>query len=213
MVGRLLVGTQLLHDTPPLPLLPLIPALRDKRTILYILDLFLFYHPSRVSTSFSLFPLPRPPSFFSLHSRSSTGKMARKGRESRGEDTNPAFVKPKAWPVTVRYQRSPVYLPSSLASQSFPTRGLVRHPLPESSARSVVRIKAIDQPDHPAHGQYGLVATKDLKPGTLVLTYCGRVTRQDQVSPTSNYSLSFGPDLAIDAEKEGKRLPWRRGAS
>eukprot|EP00276_Gloeochaete_wittrockiana_P014327 CAMPEP_0184351316 /NCGR_PEP_ID=MMETSP1089-20130417/43546_1 /TAXON_ID=38269 ORGANISM="Gloeochaete wittrockiana, Strain SAG46.84" /NCGR_SAMPLE_ID=MMETSP1089 /ASSEMBLY_ACC=CAM_ASM_000445 /LENGTH=180 /DNA_ID=CAMNT_0026684631 /DNA_START=142 /DNA_END=681 /DNA_ORIENTATION=- len=75
--------------------------------------------------------------------------------------------------------------------------------LSQSKPCSVVRIKKISDASHPACGQYGLFASKDLPLGTHLLTYGGFVTAASCASKTSDYVLSLGADWAIDAERMG----------
>jgi SET domain-containing protein len=75
-----------------------------------------------------------------------------------------------------------------------------------------VRITPINTTSHPANGQCGLFAAKDLKPGLFILQYLGEVhaTSSDSAPGTdphaeSNYDLSLDRELGIgiDADKKG----------
>ena len=84
----------------------------------------------------------------------------------------------------------------------------------------LVKIRPITTLTHPANGQCGLFAAKDLKPGTFILQYIGEIHASpvstldepllDKPSTTdthaaSNYDLSLDRELGvgIDADKKG----------
>lgn len=86
---------------------------------------------------------------------------------------------------------------------------------------SLVKISLISSSTHPAHGQYGLFAAKDLKPGKFVLQYLGEIhpsagSSAETVETTpdisnvdrhskSDYDLSLDRELGIgiDADRMG----------
>ena len=72
-----------------------------------------------------------------------------------------------------------------------------------------IKIKSIQDPNHPAHGQHGLFASQSLAPKSLILDYLGFIDLDANASSTSDYSMNFCrglaglPDIIIDAEKFG----------
>lgn len=69
-----------------------------------------------------------------------------------------------------------------------------------------VAIQVISDPSHPAHGQYGLFATKKIPPRTLILDYVGEVHCDDR--PASDYDLSLYRtsdhiSVGVDAQSAG----------
>lgn len=78
----------------------------------------------------------------------------------------------------------------------------------------LVKITLISTPSHPANGESGLFATKDLKPGTFILQYLGEIhaslassISDADIDPHahSNYDLSLDREhgIGIDAAKMG----------
>lgn len=68
-----------------------------------------------------------------------------------------------------------------------------------------MRITPITNPSHPANGQSGLFAAKDLPPGSFILPYIGEVHGQAAAHEASDYDLSLDRDieLAVDAARSG----------
>jgi SET domain-containing protein len=72
-----------------------------------------------------------------------------------------------------------------------------------------VRITPITSPTHPAHGQSGLFAARDLKPGTFILQYLGEIhapaLEASDVHANSDYDLSLDREqgIGIDANRRG----------
>lgn len=70
-----------------------------------------------------------------------------------------------------------------------------------------VQIKSIDNPSHPANGQYGLFAAQDLVPSSFITFYLGlvHVNESEDTNKESDYDLSFDRELvlSIDAEHLG----------
>ncbi|KEY67671.1 hypothetical protein S7711_03924 [Stachybotrys chartarum IBT 7711] len=121
--------------------------------------------------------------------------------------------KPKNWPGTLPYLTAPLLCRTLTASHLVAIR---TKPPPSADIPSVaaaatqtpsplVRIQAISDPAHPAHGQHGLFAARDLRPGTLVLAYLGRVHAGGASSDRSDYDLWLdrAADVAVDAAAEG----------
>lgn len=118
--------------------------------------------------------------------------------------------KPRNWPQDIKYLPAPSQSKSLSASHlagirarpaalPFIPRDLCPCPNPW------VKITAISSPKHPASGQYGLFATRHLKPGTLILPYIGVVHPGTESSTESDYDLSLDrdADLAVDAAQAG----------
>jgi hypothetical protein len=110
---------------------------------------------------------------------------------------------PKNWPSSVRYLKENVLdksvIPPSLKLTPKDAKVLTSPRV--QGVCKVVAIKKIDTAGHPARGQNGLFALKDLPPRTYILDYKGLVTAR--ASETSDYVLTFEGDLSIDAEFEG----------
>jgi hypothetical protein len=70
----------------------------------------------------------------------------------------------------------------------------------------LVKITPIDTPSHPANGQHGLFAAKDLKPGTFILQYLGEIHISLPPTPDSSESTAIDLhatsdyDLSLDRE-------------
>ncbi|KAL2417886.1 hypothetical protein ABEF95_005166 [Exophiala dermatitidis] len=151
---------------------------------------------------------------------------------------------PKNWPPDIIYLTT-LHIPPPLSSSvlevkpptgiSTDSGGGPANPLPLitpqaiASPNPLVRITPITSPSHPAHGQYGLFATRALPPSSFVILYLGTLhgpaqqpaksedeahsqtsvnanaTSSSSTYTTSNYDLSLDRDLglAIDASKCG----------
>ncbi|KAK6856294.1 SET domain-containing protein [Apiospora arundinis] len=124
---------------------------------------------------------------------------------------------PKNWPPTLLYLTQPSYAPHVTKEQlnALRTRGPdLIYEIPLSLPRgpsALVKITPISQPSHPANGQAGLFATRNLAPGSLIIPYYG-VVHSDLALPQhksdhekSDYDLRIDRDarLAVDAAKAG----------
>ncbi|RFU35139.1 hypothetical protein B7463_g1217, partial [Scytalidium lignicola] len=133
---------------------------------------------------------------------------------------------PKNWPSNVSYITAPVLSKSLTSSHINQLRcaGKDHAIVPQNNPKglcNLVKITPITSPPHPAYGQYGLFATKDLKPGMFILRYLGEIHPSTE-SPNepldtstgvsdvdrhakSDYDLSLDRELGlgIDAEKMG----------
>jgi len=127
---------------------------------------------------------------------------------------------PKNWPPALPYLRTPSHS-SSLTPDHISS--LRKRPndtlsIPANTPKGpcpLVKITPITTPSHPANGQSGLFAAKDLKPGTFILQYLGEIHPTTSVHPdgslpvdphaNSNYDLSLDRELGlgIDADKRG----------
>jgi hypothetical protein len=110
---------------------------------------------------------------------------------------------PKNWPDSVRYLKENIVdksvSPPTLKLECKDARSLMCPRV--DGVCKIVAIKKIDSIGHPARGQSGLFALKDITPRTYVLDYKGLVTANCSV--TSDYVLSFDGNLSIDAENNG----------
>ncbi|KAE8453460.1 hypothetical protein EG329_010321 [Mollisiaceae sp. DMI_Dod_QoI] len=130
---------------------------------------------------------------------------------------------PKNWPLHLPYLTMPSYSKSLTPAQlsafrSNPQDILDIPPNTPKGPCQLVKITPITSPSHPANGQCGLFANKDLKPGTFILQYIGEIHATPQNSNSdadlsatidphaeSNYDLSLDRDhgIGIDADKKG----------
>ncbi|KAK7953713.1 SET domain-containing protein [Apiospora saccharicola] len=131
------------------------------------------------------------------------------GKDSRATPNN--------WPPTLSYLRQPLYAPhltkeqlNALATREPDLEYEIPLSLPKGPS-TLVKITAIAQPNHPANGQAGLFATRNLAPGSLILPYYG-IVHSDLALPQdrsehekSDYDLRIDRDacLAVDAAKSG----------
>ncbi len=132
---------------------------------------------------------------------------------------------PKNWPPGVSYLTNPAYSPTLLSPHlaSLRTKPIDIKEIPPNTPKgpcSLVKITSITTSSHPANGQSGLFATKDLKPGTFILQYLGEVHATPFSHPgtssepeakkydphaKSNYDLSLDREMGIgiDADRRG----------
>ncbi|KAH7397891.1 SET domain-containing protein [Cadophora sp. MPI-SDFR-AT-0126] len=139
---------------------------------------------------------------------------------------------PKNWPSNLPYLTNSAYSPTLTSSHltALRTRPQETKDLPPNTPKgpsTLVKITPITTPTHPANGQSGLFASKDLKPGTFILQYIGEIhapplsasnpTDTADESPhqsppqksdphaSSNYDLSLDREMGIgiDADKRG----------
>lgn len=113
---------------------------------------------------------------------------------------------PKGWPSGTLYLRSPSYskklTESARKALVLPASQLA----PNSEARRLVgpspnvKITKIQDPSHPAHGQYGLFATQNLPPDSFILPYLGYVHDQQDTNEASDYDLSLDRELGIGVD-------------
>lgn len=132
--------------------------------------------------------------------------------QQRDAIASTTMSKPKNWPAGIPYLSAPLHGKDITAVHLTALRAK-----PASSAVSIVpvastslpaplvRIQGISDPSHPANGQHGLFATRDLKPGTFILPYLGRVHTSKTTDPLSDYDLWLDKeqDLAVDAASCG----------
>ncbi|KAI2633243.1 hypothetical protein GGS26DRAFT_555892 [Hypomontagnella submonticulosa] len=122
---------------------------------------------------------------------------------------------PKNWPSTIPYLLQPSYAPHISKSQQEVIR--TRPPdltteIPRAFPRGLsaaARIVPITDPAHPANGQSGLFAARQLPPGSLILPYYGVVHSalppHSAEHESSDYDLWLTRDgaLAVDAARAG----------
>ncbi|CZT07562.1 uncharacterized protein RAG0_12965 [Rhynchosporium agropyri] len=87
---------------------------------------------------------------------------------------------PKNWPANLPYLINPVYSPTLTpthltALRTRPNNVPEIPPQTPKGPSNLVKITPITKPSHPAYGQSGLFAAKDLKPGTFILQYLGEI--------------------------------------
>jgi hypothetical protein len=127
---------------------------------------------------------------------------------------------PKNWPPDIQYLVTPSHSKtlSPTYKMTLQTRPKDALPIPPNNTKgpcSLVKITTIVSSSHPAVGQSGLFAAKDLKPGTFILQYLGEIhvspnplqseNVEDDPHASSNYDLSLDREsrIAIDADKRG----------
>lgn len=122
---------------------------------------------------------------------------------------------PKNWPPSPPYLTTPTYSKSLTSTHlsALRTKPSNISDIPANTARGpcqLVKITPISSPSHPASGQSGLFATKDLKPGTFILQYIGEIHAPPQDATKdphaeSNYDLSLDREhgIGIDADQKG----------
>jgi SET domain-containing protein len=119
-----------------------------------------------------------------------------------------ALTEPKGWPSGIQYLHTPSY--SKHLSGDI-VAALNDKPASEKTSSLAggpsinVAIRAIHSGEHPAHGQYGLFAAKNLPPDSVIIHYIGVIHGQDETDETSDYDLSLDRELklGIDASKAG----------
>ncbi|KAH0354240.1 hypothetical protein KCU81_g1201, partial [Aureobasidium melanogenum] len=122
---------------------------------------------------------------------------------------------PIDWPEDIEYLRRPKISPAvpaiALKILNTPTAATASFTRFSADALSFpnpdVRIVPLNDPDHPANGQYGLAAMKHFHPGNFILPYIGRLhtNKPEDTDPDSEYDISLDRDLdlAQDAAKSG----------
>lgn len=100
----------------------------------------------------------------------------------RRNEAGDGFSPPSCWPDCVLYLKKPVSSPYLTTAQS---RWLhrkyehelrtIRLPLSRQKIDCLVEVKPVSDENHPAYGQFGLFATRDLSPGELIIPYIGYV--------------------------------------
>ena len=108
--------------------------------------------------------------------------------------TNIEFLKSNKW-----HEPPPEYYQNGNSSAS--KIPIVAQSLP--SICPLVCIRPIKDPAHPANGEFGLFALKNISEKQLLLEYRGFVTADKNTSQTSDYTLHFDGDYSIDAEFMG----------
>ncbi|ESZ92511.1 hypothetical protein SBOR_7103 [Sclerotinia borealis F-4128] len=134
----------------------------------------------------------------------------------------PSQQLPKNWPPHIPYLTTPTYCPTITPShlkllRTPPTDSL---PIPPSHSKGpcpLVKITPINDPSHPANGQSGLFASRDLKAGTLILQYIGevhgaidmngadeRLRREAKRHEESDYDLSLDREGGVGVDAQGR---------
>jgi len=129
---------------------------------------------------------------------------------------NSSIIKPKNWPDHLPYlttsSYSPRLTPSNLGTLHTKSENAIEVP-PNLTKGPCVHVKIMNIKDssHPAFGQAGLFAARDLNPNSFILEYKGVLhvsstdPGQEDDHTHSDYDLSLDREsgLAIDAAKMG----------
>lgn len=133
----------------------------------------------------------------------------------------PSGLVPKNWPANLPYLTTPRYSPGLRTSHlsalrtgppaSAPATSEPRPEIPpehKPGPSPHVRITPIADPRHPAYGQCGLFAARDLRPGELVVVYLGEIhvgtgTGADEKRSDYDLWLDRDADVAVDAARAG----------
>jgi len=116
-------------------------------------------------------------------------------------------VKSSDWPSNVEFSNNYRWnndIPKSIKDQYTPPNNNIRQRANRLSNR--VNFKKITDPNHPAHGQFGLYCNLDhAKPGSWLLDYVGHISLGEDQDKTSDYVSDFGEksELACDANTYG----------
>lgn len=116
---------------------------------------------------------------------------------------------PKNWPQQVPYLKTAAYSrtlnPTQLKALRTRPSTAIDTPQTPPGPCPLVRITPITNSSHPANGQSGLFAAKDLPPGSFILPYIGEVHGQGAAHEASDYDLSLDreTELAVDAARSG----------
>jgi hypothetical protein len=124
---------------------------------------------------------------------------------------------PKSWPSSISYLTASCYSQTITATHLSALRSRPNdiQDIPLNTPKGLcplVRIMPITSPAHPACGQYGLFAARDLKPGTFILQYLGEIhasslDSSSVLDPHANSDYDLGLDrergIGIDADRRG----------
>lgn len=129
-------------------------------------------------------------------------------RASQNPKMKSNLTKPKGWPQGVVYLSQPLYSKtfSEEMLQALHYKPEAEPVLPKASGPSqLVRISPIRDANHPANGQFGLMAAQNLAPSSFIICYHGYVHSEKETNPTSDYDLCLNRELGIgvDAAKMG----------
>ncbi|KAF8538633.1 hypothetical protein BDD12DRAFT_841731 [Trichophaea hybrida] len=110
---------------------------------------------------------------------------------------------PTNWPSHLPYYTNPSLSPA--LTRSSPASLNLHLCIPPTPPSPLVRIKPITTPSHPACGQYGLFATRNLPPHSWVLDYLGTYHTLAESDPSSDYDICLDRELgvAVDAARGG----------
>jgi hypothetical protein len=118
---------------------------------------------------------------------------------------------PKDWPSGIVYLHAPSFSNKLEKSKldglvscntDLPPGTQIRKP---SGPYPNVKITAVSDFSHPAHGQHALLATQHLLPDTFILPYLGYVHDQTDTNEASDYDLSLDREsgIGVDASNMG----------
>ena len=113
---------------------------------------------------------------------------------------------PSHWPQGLRYLVEQQFHPSvPIPLQTFLRPKYDKNSIDAGRSPSLVTIRPIKDPNHPAFGQCGLFAAKKIPPKTHILDYLGEVHCDDR--PNSDYDLSLyrtqDVSVGVDASQMG----------
>ncbi|KAF2834788.1 hypothetical protein M501DRAFT_999795 [Patellaria atrata CBS 101060] len=124
--------------------------------------------------------------------------------KSNYKKQSPSAQAPKCWPEDITYLTTPRYFqsisPAALRIQKSEVVDLTTILPVSTGPSSNVRIKEINNPKHPAHGQSGLFAARHLAPDAFILQYLGFVHTNEDADPKSNYDLNLDRELGIGVD-------------
>ena len=113
---------------------------------------------------------------------------------------------PKNWPTDIPYLTRSTYSPTLTPAHLtiLHTRAPDTITIPPNTARcpsALTKVALIKTPTHPASGEKGLFATRDLKPGTFIIQYIGAIHVSASSAATANDPhLESNYDLSLDRE-------------
>ncbi|KAA8898353.1 hypothetical protein FN846DRAFT_962460 [Sphaerosporella brunnea] len=141
------------------------------------------------------------------HKPKAATKPAAPSKRNRSSGT----ALPPNWPPHLPYLTAPrlssvlaAPIPSTAAAPALSALNL-HAPTPPSTPSPLVRIRRIDDPSHPAHGQHGLFAARNLPARSWILDYLGRYHAAEESDPASDYDISLDREsgVAVDAQSMG----------
>lgn len=115
---------------------------------------------------------------------------------------------PNGWPKDIVYLNASKYSPKVQKAQleairspqeSLPKGLVLSLPFKPSS---LVCIQSIQDPKHPAFGQHGLFASKDLAPDSFIVAYLGLTHSNDteDTNASSDYDLSLDREAGVSVD-------------
>jgi SET domain-containing protein len=114
---------------------------------------------------------------------------------------------PGGWPEDLRYITRNIYS-KQLNATELEKIGVDKNCQPQPPAQKpskLVKIRQINDPNHPAHGQNGLFAATKLQPKMHIIDYLGYVHPDRESDPSSDYDLKLDKEtgVGVDAQRVG----------